>query len=153
MVGLQNPANHILPYKLSPLAAAHVFFSRAPFVRLFETHKPPAIKSSDCAPKESISIADMALNEASRNTVMTGPASDVPGDGTGITPFSYPRIELNWLIACRNHSARFMAITVQGCSSQQIQQGTAMDQDHQRDRRWNGEVLKSEQSLSILYKE
>ena len=46
-----------------------------------------------------------------------------------------------------------MAITVQGCSSQQIQQGTAMDQDHQRDRRWNGEVLKSKQSLSILYEE
>ncbi|OCK95538.1 glycoside hydrolase family 13 protein [Cenococcum geophilum 1.58] len=27
----------------------------------------------------------MALNEASHNTVMTGPAGDVPGDGTGIT--------------------------------------------------------------------
>ena len=93
----------------------------------------------------------MALNEASHNTVMTGPAVDVPADGTGITSFSYPQIELNWLIDCRNHSARSMAITVQGCSSQQIQQGTAMDQDHQRDRRWNGEVLKSEQSLSILY--
>jgi hypothetical protein len=27
----------------------------------------------------------MALNEASHNTVMTGPAGDVPADGTGIT--------------------------------------------------------------------
>ena len=95
----------------------------------------------------------MALNEASRNTVMTGPASDVPGDGTGITPFSYPLIELNWLINYRNYSARSMAITVQGCSSQQIQQGTAMDQDHQRDRRWNRKVLESKLSLSILYEE
>ena len=45
MVGLQNPANHILPYKLSPLAAAHVFFSRAPFVKLFETHSRLLLKA------------------------------------------------------------------------------------------------------------
>ena len=77
-----------------------------------------------------------ALNQQSENSVLGETAdSRVPADGTGKSH--------GWLCVglsniYRSDTARSLARAIQGCTPKQIQQGTELDQNHQRDGGWAG---------------
>lgn len=69
------------------------------------------------------------VNQASANSVLEDPASDIANDGTGECQRT-PIIAVAYVF--RHPEARPLVGTFQGRPEKQVQPGSEVDQDHQR---------------------